>query len=415
MARLALILVAALALASCESMEPRPAVLWTDSPEFALYAELFNGSQSACRIDVVWKADLAEAIKSPGPSPDLVIGRYLMASDLRERFQALDYLLGEISVNGASFYPALLARGSQGGRQLLLPVSFDLPAIVFAKGAPANSAGKFLLGIGDIQAESSAFNQAKGGTSSRMGFSPRWDPDFLVTAAWALGASFREGKPLAWDEAGLAKVVGTLSSWSATTNGTAAMEEDFQFKYLYTPAYKYIAEGRALFAYMKASELFVVPQEKRAGLDYRWYAEEGAVPVPPNVVYAGIPRAARGKRAAESFLKWFYDDGNQKAMLEMARTTRSMEGSFGIAGGFSALRAVTERVFPLYYDALVGHLPPAEALSVPGALPTDWPRLEGSVISGWLFDATGRNRGGMALPVEDLSVRLARYLKDNGR
>jgi len=410
---IAVALAAALVLSSCGAANARPAVIWTDSPELALYAELFNASQSSYRMAVEWKADLAEALKAPGPSPDLVVGRYLKASGSRDRFQALDYLFGELTVNQAAFYPALLAEGNSGGRQLLLPVSFDLPAIVYRQGGVANASGSFLLGLEDLRKESAAFNQSKSGAYTRMGFSPRWDPDFLVTTAWALGAAFREGRPLAWNEEGLDRAVASLRSWSAGTNGSATAEDDFQFKYLYTPPYKYVAEGRALFAYMKASDLFLAPQEKRAGLDYRWYAEAGLIPVSPNVVNAGIPRAARDKSAAETFLKWFYSEEGQKAMLEAARTTRSMEGSFGIAGGFSAVRTVTERVFPQYYATLVGHLPPAEGLSVPGALPADWPRLESSVVSGWLLDATSRPQAGR--PGEELAARLAQYLKDSGR
>jgi ABC-type glycerol-3-phosphate transport system substrate-binding protein len=411
---LAAALTAALALSSCGATGPRPAVIWTDSPELALYAELFNASQSGYRMAVEWKADLAEALKAPGPSPDLVVGRYLKASLSRDRFQALDYLFGELTVNQAAFYPALLAEGNSGGRQLLLPVSFDLPAIVYRQGGVANASGNFLLGLEDLRKESAAFNQSKSGAYTRMGFSPRWDPDFLVATAWALGAAFREGRPLAWNEEGLDRAVSSLRSWSAGTNGSATAEDDFQFKYLYTPPYKYIAEGRALFAYMKASDLFLAPQEKRAGLDYRWYAEAGLIPVSPNVVNAGIPRAARDKSAAETFLKWFYSEDGQKAMLEAARTTRSMEGSFGIAGGFSAVRTVTERVFPQYYASLVGHLPPAEGLSVPGALPADWPRLEASVVSAWLLDATSKPQAQAGRPGAELADRLAQYLKDSG-
>jgi ABC-type glycerol-3-phosphate transport system substrate-binding protein len=411
----ALVAASALGLSSCDMPGPRPASIWTDVPEFALYAELFNASQSRYRVDVSWKGDLADAVRTSSQAPDLVIGRYLKSSGVRDRFQALDYLFGELTVNQAAFYPSLLALGNTGGRQLLLPVSFDLPAIVFSSDSPANAKGRFLLGLSDLEAESAAWNQVKAGSFVRMGFSPRWDPDFLVTAAGALGASFREGRPLAWNEGGLDQAVETLRAWSATTNTSATMEEDFQFKYLYTPAYKYIADKRALFAYMEASAFFLVPEEKRSGLDYRWYAENSLVPVPPTVAYAGIPRASRDKPAAEAFLKWFYRDESQKAMLESARKTRSIEGSFGIAGGFSAVRSVTERIFPLYYSALVGHLPPADGLAVPAVLPADWPRLVNAVVSPWLVETTGRRSGTGPRPGEELAARLAQYTKNAGR
>lgn len=412
-------LLALLALASCAFFAPQAAVIWTDAPEFALYAELFNAGQRRYRVEVRWYPNLVAALGQAGRDPDLVVGSYLKSQASRGRFQALDYLFGELTVNQAAFYPSLLAQGDSGGRQILLPVSFDLPAIVFTSGGRANGAKKFLLGLDDLAAEAKAWNQggSPGASSAltRMGFSPRWNPDFLVIAAEALGASFREGRPLSWSESGLDAAVDKLRAWTVSVNSSPVLEDDFQFKYLYTPAYKYVAEGRALFSYMRASTLFLVPEEKRGGLDYRWYAEGGYVPIIEDAVYAGIPRKARHKAAAEAFLKWFYKDESQKAMLETARKTRNLEGSFGIAGGFSAVRAVTERTFPHYYRSLVGHLPPAENLAQPSALPGDWPEIDAKVVSPWLLETTARRAGTAGKPGEELASRLASWTKNKGR
>jgi ABC-type glycerol-3-phosphate transport system substrate-binding protein len=402
----------ALSLAGCSS--DGPATVWTDTPEIALYAELFNASQKRYRVEVRYKADLAQAIHDAKQAPDLAVGRYLKSSVTRDRFQSLDYLFGELTVNQASFYPSLLAFGNLDGRQILLPVSFDLPALIFAQGGSANSKGKFLLGLDDIAAEAHAYNKANAGSATRMGFSPRWDPDFLVYAMEAQGADFREGKPLAWNEASLDGAVDGLRSWTLSTNGSATEEEDFQFKYLYTPAYKYIADGRALFAYMPASSFFLVPEEKRGALDYRWFSRDGLVPVSSGLVCAAIPRAGRNKPAAEAFLQWFFKDDNQKAMLESARKSRELEGSFGIAGGLSAVRSVTERVFPRYYPALVGHLPPEGALLAPDSLPNNWPELKAKVVVPWLLEFTSKPEGGGPAG-EELRLRLAAYLKNRGR
>ncbi len=415
MVRALLALPICLILCACSLEDSGPSVIWTDAPEMSLYAELFNAAQSRYRMDVQYKADLAGAVRDSDLAPDLAIGRYLKSSIVRDRFQSLDYLFGELTVNQAAFYPSLLGLGNLGGRQLLLPVSFDLPAIVFAREGQANSGGKFLLGLEDIAAEAGAWNKLKNGSYTRMGFSPRWGPDFLVYAAQALGADFREGRPIAWNEAGLDSAVEKLRGWTQAANGSAANEEDFQFKYLYTPAYKYLADGRALFAFMQASDLFLVPEEKRASLDYRWYAQGGLVPVSSDIVFAAIPRGAHNKPAAEAFLKWFYRDDNQKAMLENGRKTRAIEGSFGIAGGFSAVRSVTERVFPLYYAALVGHLPPSEALAAPGVLPNDWPELQGKVVAPWLLATSAIGPGSPGKPGDELAARFAVYSKNRGQ
>jgi ABC-type glycerol-3-phosphate transport system substrate-binding protein len=408
----------ALGISACGAGASRgsnPASIWTDVPELALYAELFNGAQSRYRVEVLWKADLEASLKAEGPKPALVVGRYLKSTAVRERFQDLSFLFGELTVNQAAFYPELLSTGTFGGRQLLLPLSFNLPAIVFpADPASADLAevrGKALVGMQDFARASSSFNKKQGPAFVRMGFSPRWDADFLVLAVNAGGADFREGRPLAWQEEGLKAAIDSLKAWTKNVNGEPSLEEDFQFKYLYTPGYKYVADGRALFAYMDSSDFFLLPEEKRTSLDYRWFAERGSIPVDPEIVCAAIPLAGRDKAAAEAFLKWFFKEESQRAMLENARKTRALESSFGVAEGFSSLRSVTERLFPLYYPSLVGHLPPPEALASPEALPSAWPELKAKVLGPWLLEATA---GAAGKPGVELSARLSDYVKKNG-
>jgi hypothetical protein len=397
---------------SCSPSDTGPASIWTDVPELSLAVELFNSSQDRHLAEVRWMADMTEALRQAKPPPALAMGRFLKGQGVRDRFQSLDYLFGELVVNQASFYPGLLALGNVDGRQLLLPVSFNLPAIVFARDGSAVK-NDFVLGLEDIAASAAAFNQKQKGAFTRMGFSPRWNGDFLTLAIDSAGAGFKEGRPLAWNEQGLGAAIAELRGWASRTNGSAALEDDFGFKYLYTPAYQYVSGGRALYAYLESDEFFLIPEEKRAGLDFRWYARGGAVPVSDGIVYAAILRGGSGKQAAEAFLKWFFKEDTQKAILESARSTRALESSFGIAGGFSAVRSVNEKVFPRYYPSIVGHLPPAASLAAPNVLPSDWAALKEAVVAPWLAEATGRAEA-PADPGQELADRIADYKQRTG-
>lgn len=401
----------AFGLGSCSLTDNGPAEIWTDVPALALCAELFNDSQSRHLVEVQWKADLVNAVRQTRNPPALAIGRFLKSQAVRDKFLSLDYLFGELVVNQSSFYSGLLSLGNIEGRQLLLPVSFNLPAIIFPRGS-ANIKNDFTLGMEDLARPAGAYNQKEGAGYVRMGFSPRWDGNFLTLAVNAEGASFREGKPLAWNEQGLRKAVDAVRDWTVAVNDSAALEDDFQFKYLYTPAYQYVSAGRTLFAYIDSASFFLIPEEKRAGLDYRWFAHAGSVPISDNVVYAGLLRSARGKQAAESFLNWLFTEEAQRAILESERRTRALESSFGVAGGFSSLRSVNEKVFPLYYPALLGHLPPADAMSTPNILPSNWSQLEQSVVAPWLIRVTGRPKGSSPSDLgQDLYARIADYMK----
>ena len=415
--RLASMSALALFLVSCETIDGKLATVWTDVPEIALYAELFNKEQSRYRIEIVWKAELVRELRDTKEAPTLAIGRSLRSSIVRDRFQSLDYLFGDLTINRSDFYPDLLALGTTGGNQILLPVSFNLPAMIYRKDGEARPQDPFTIGLEAMAAESAAFNQKQGETYTRMGFSPRWDPHFLVLATNTAGAAFREGKPLYWSESGLRSAIDRMRGWGGEGRPSPALADDFQFKYLFTPPYTYVAEGRALFAYLSSADLFLVPEEKRSYLDFRWFLEAGSIPILDDLVFAGIPRAGKDQPAAEAFLGWLFKEGNQQAMLESARRTRALESSFGIAGGFSTIRAVSERVFPLYYSALAGHVPPAETIGSPAILPVEWTVLETEILGPWLRETLGRQAFRQEDYTAELSAGISDYLKSgrNGR
>jgi hypothetical protein len=411
---------------ACAGKPGKTARVWTDAPELAIAVELFNARGGPVAVQLAWKRDLAEsfrASKAVGGSeggPALVVGRRLGGPGLRERLSSVDFLL-EGRLDRDSFYPELLEAGTIDGARVLLPLSFNLPAVVFLRDSPAAGDG-FTLSLSDLAAPSTAFRSSPGG-GARMGFSPRWDARFMITALDSGGARFREvdrpGQSLpefGWDPSGLVDALRELGSWSATVNGSAALEDDFQFKYLYSPPYRWLREGRALYAYMDSSELFLVSEEKRADLDFRWYSSGGKVPISDAPVYAGLVRGASGRGAAEAFLRWILTPEAQRAILERSRGSRASGYSFGLVGGFSSIRSVNEGIFPAFYPALVGHAPPADKLAAPSRRPPDWPSLQAAVLVPWALEASSRNAGPPRTdPNAELAARIAEYRKRAAR
>ncbi|MDR3144862.1 MAG: hypothetical protein LBU21_01140, partial [Treponema sp.] len=49
-------------LGACGAFEPNIAVLWTDRPEFAIYAEYFNSSQDQYKIEVRYYPSVAQKL-----------------------------------------------------------------------------------------------------------------------------------------------------------------------------------------------------------------------------------------------------------------------------------------------------------------------------------------------------------------
>lgn len=411
-------------LGSCELFEPKVALLWTDRPEFFSYAETFNASQSVYKLEIEYRASPARALAQAKPGnkdeayPDLVAGSWLKGAATRVHFQPLDYLFEDLRLSEGAFYPRLLALGNIDGKQYLLPVSFNLPALLFSRKNTELVSDPFVLGPSRIRELGAAYNRERNGTYDRMGFSPRWGGTFLFTMASLQGAAFKEGSPIAWNGDALDKTVDYVRSWTTEANGSMAAEDDFEFKYLYDPAPKLAESGRVLFAYSTSDSFFTLGEETRGALDFRWIAEANAITVEEGATYIGLAKKGSSRAAAEAFLQWFYKSETQRALLEEAKKIRTTDASFGIAGGFSAIRSVTEQVFPQFYPGLLGHVPPADYLEPPNILPEDWATLRERVVIPYLMDRcsspAGTEKGDGTGPYA-LQERLKEWYRQNPR
>lgn len=373
---------------SCSWFKTVEAELLTDVPQMAIYASMFNLSQSRFKINVTFDKNTADTLTKNGPKPGLVIAKFIKNTKSRSTFQALDQLFSELIINQSAFYSNLLDLGSSDGRQLLLPVSFNLPMIIFNKELEPSISDSFVIDISELEKLGTSFNKPSKSGFTAMGFGPRWSSEFLFYISELMDAGFKEGTPIKWNNNALDNSISYIRSWSDRSNSSIAKEEEFQFKYLYLPAYKSVEEKRIAFAFMSSPGFFTLAEEHRTDLSFRWLSKGMKIPVDEEIVFAGICRKGRGRQAAEAFLTWFYSEDTQKAILEDARRYRSMETFFGIAGGFSAIKAVNEKLFPVYYPSLLGKLPPTTFLKIPNALPSRWADIKKDIILPFLLDAT---------------------------
>jgi hypothetical protein len=289
-------------------------------------------------------------------------------------------------------------------------VAFNIPTLIFARDKGELLSSPFTLTLPEIKALGKAYNIETNGVYSRMGFSPSWDDDFLFVSAVLAGASFREASPLTWDNDALERSLAYVESWIREANTGIQAEDDFSFKYFYDPPAKLVSSGRVLFFYMSSSNLFTLSQEQGANLDFRWIAGEDTIPISEDMVYYGIYRHSRAQKAAEAFTLWYFREETQRLFLEEGKNKRLLETRFGIANGFSALRIVTEQVFPQFYPILLGHMPPGSFLSPPNILPRNWTAMKERVILPYLHDRIrAANRG----DIRSLDRRLSDWSRLN--
>jgi len=388
----------------------KTALIWTDHPEFAFYGEYFNASQDQYKVEIRYINSPATELINTNTIPDIVIGSWLKNAYTITHFRSLDNYFGENKIPTGIFYQQLLAKGRIDRRQYLLPVSFNAPAIIFSKNKNEGLSNPFTIGFEELKKISMDYNTANNGAFTQMGFSPLWDSSFLFIIATLFNASFREAAPLAWDTEALDRSMRYVYDWAYEVNTNIQAVEDFTFKYFFEPPAKLAQSGRILFSYMESSDYFILKEDIRGSLNFRWLAEGNRIPLIEGSVFLGLPKKGKSPMAAAAFVRWFFRIETQNRLLENARTSRVNETVFGICGGFSSLRPVTEQIFPRFYPDLLGHMPPAEFLLPADVFPGNWTVLKERIILPYLHD---RARSEHASDVYPLEKRIADWMRVN--
>jgi hypothetical protein len=398
-------------LAGCGLFHRRPLVLGTDRPELASFVEQFNAQQPDLRVQLRFLDSPAEALRRDQEA-DLLIGTSLAGAGEVRALEPLEDLFRGNRLDREDFYAPLLAAGAPERRQVLLPLSFCLPAVVFLPHNLGEAPPNLGIPLDFLRRIAGAYNQRVRDVLVREGFSPLWDPEFLLAAAELRGARFRqEPGGLQWNARALEDAIAYLRDWVQQTNGGVESEASFAAKYLYLPPGRLLDEKRIQFYLLRSCELMRVLDEQKEEADFRWLGGPDRILAGDQILFAGIPRSSRRKAQAKAFLLWLFQSDTQTRLLEIGRRQRL--GVFGIAGGFSGLKSVNELAFPQYYPRLIGRIPPEELLQVSGPLPEAWPEMKAQVLVPWLREA-------VSAPTEagssaDLAEQLRAFRQNKGR
>ncbi len=379
-----------LILAGC-SREAKPIVIWTDMPEFAFYAELYNSQHSDSSAVVVYKESPQDSLP-PGrdeEKPDIVVGSWLSTLS-NNYFADLSSLFSESGLDSTLFYSTLLESGLINGRQCLLPVSFNLSTIIFDKARAYLLSDKYSVTAEEIKTVASSFNKTnKSGNYTMMGFAPGWDPDFIYALVQSRGGAFRySAGNFLWNEESLEDSIRWLRNWTLDCHTNSSKEDDYLYKYLYTPEIKWISEDRAVFVCMDSDEFFVADKEYTESMDFRWLSFDGKLLVNDDVVYMGVYKNSSQIKEAQKFLLWFMDPENQFEMLKWMDSMNFETPDFGIAGGFSSLREVNELYLISVFPQLLGNVPQEFSLMEMNGLPPHYDSLKERVLVPFLSSAS---------------------------
>lgn len=384
-------------LSSCskELTQKNRIIIWTNCSEFAQYIELFNNTHPNDDAILVYKDNPALSLppaKDELP-PDIIVGSWLRTDTTTRNFKKIDYLFDRRNLTSSVFYPSLLESGKVKNHQYLLPVSFNLPAIIFSEQNKDLIEEDYIVNLDKIRKVASSFNEKnKKDAYTKIGFTPLSNNDFLYFAAKAGNTAFREEKgQIVWNNDSLNKTIDSLRDWVTVENTSASIEQDFSFKYLFMPDYRQVTSGRTLFAYTTSDDLFKTMKRHDLNLDYRWISnndpENPLVPMEDSYVMMGIYKQVANQIGASEFITWFFQVENQKNIIERKIDFNLNTELFGIAGGFSSLREVTEHVLPVYYTQMLSNLPPTSRFQMPEKLPSRWNSYKEMVVEPFIKES----------------------------
>ncbi len=361
--------------------------LCINRPEIAAYIEYFNSQFENIRVELCYKSSMVQSLLEGKETPDLYFGEWLTGSAVLDYFESLEDLFRKGRINRDGFYKTILTPGIYEKRQVVLPFSFTIPAVIFSSAEIQANMPNLIIPIEYLKEQGSPFNQKVRSQFKRMGFSPLWNRDFLYISSVLVGAGFREDidRKIHWNDEALQNAVEFLREWVNEINGGYDMEKAFEDKYMYEPVSKLLKENRILFYLTDSRHLFQILEEQKRDRDFRWLSYDHKIYVNEEVLYIGIPKQAKNKRGARIFLEWLYQGETQSNLLRVNQAKRLRV--FGLAGGFSALRDINEREFPKYYPLLIGKIPAADYLLFPGPMPTDWEEIKNDVVIPWIFES----------------------------
>ncbi|HKJ84616.1 MAG TPA: hypothetical protein VKA06_01000, partial [Spirochaetia bacterium] len=321
------------------------------------------------------------ALRLAETPPDLVVGTYIEDRATAALFSPLDRLLRR-ELDRESFYANLLATGVSGGRQHLLPVSFNLPLIYFRSEVPAVETS-IIMSDSEVRAAGESFNAQQDDQWTRLAYSPVWNPSFLYQYLRLEGFIARQseaGTP-EWPFEALVSGVTSAREW-LESHGGAEADRAFATKYLYDPQLQMVRSGRVAFGYSASNEYLSLSDARRDGLRFRWFGEDRTVHALERIVYAGIPNGAGSQAGAEEFLVNLFSLDEQVALVE--GSLRKRVDVFGVVGGFSSLWRMNEAHLGEYYPELRDAIPPARWIAFPPASPRHWGEIVDEVVEPWL-------------------------------
>ncbi|GMO59928.1 MAG: extracellular solute-binding protein [Treponemataceae bacterium] len=385
----------------------------TNRVEFASYIELFNAEHETQKAVLVYKEDVNASLSElRAREADIIVGSFLDNARSLQYFADLSAFFGEnktsAKIDKNAFYPAFFdptffdsafSGAASSARIYLLPVSFNLPIMLYATlndtYIPASAQKSQRIDMENIKKSAAQYNKKNAAVYTNMGFGVTWNYDFLWLCAKLYGIAHNSNTPETkkLDEEkneGLKKYLRDF----VAQNTSASFENEFAFRYLYQQPLEQAASAKSLYIYSTSaifSDWINAASAANGECNFLWITQDagdgGKLLCEDDAVFLGKYKKSKNKDA-DVFIAWFFQEATQKKLLARSNKMNITGQTFGLAGGFSALKSVNEN-FGAYYPMLK-NLPDEQQIMPPIANSTDNMSAQKAALIHELLQAIAR-------------------------
>lgn len=287
-----------------------------------------------------------------------------------------------INENGKkeTFYSNLLATGTIGRNQHLVPISFNIPLIVFDRTQPPPELiNTSAVTLDQLYRGAEQLNRYDEGVLSRIGFSPQWDTGFLYLGTKVYGANYREDRQgnIRWDEGEIFEALRYFRGWNSEIASDDI--ERFIMRYVREPFNERLTNQRIGFF---VDDLVGYSKLDVSQVDFRPLANARGIFIDEDMTFIGIHKYGENNTQAQNFIRWILQEETQATLI--AHTHDYDVDLFGFFNGLSTLKDISTRIIPQYYPWLIGNVSNIAYAPAPAQLPKYWNRIRDEVVQPWL-------------------------------
>ena len=136
------------------------------------YVEYFNVLDYPTKIELVYVRYPAKKLLRGEEAPDLIFSSWLDSPEMSGMFISIDSLFRDELINPKDFFPKLLERGRVEDKQITLPFSFNLPAMVYRSDRTKGNLNQFVIEMEELVEWNIQTTKKENEKFSNIAFSP---------------------------------------------------------------------------------------------------------------------------------------------------------------------------------------------------------------------------------------------------